>query len=246
MIGTGTLANTGAILVGGCAGAILHNGIPDKYKAIILQGVALAVGVIGLSGTMQAMLSLQKDGSLGRSYIMIVIFSLLIGGVCGEFLRLEDRLEHLGLWLQGRVKGSGGVAEGFVAATLLFCVGAMSIVGSIQDGLTGNASTLYAKSVLDGVISVVFASSMGWGVPFAAIPILLYQGSITLLAGVLRPWLTASVIAQISAVGNVLIVGISINMLFPKKIRIGNLVPAVLVPFFYYLLTLLWKALLFG
>lgn len=238
MIGMGTIVNTGVIVAGGLFGGALRNGIPEKYKRIITQAIGLAVGVIGLTGVVQGMLTADSHGGLTRSYSMTVIFSLLVGGVLGEALAIEERLDHLGRRLQNRFgSGSGSVAEGFVTATLLFCVGAMAIVGSIQDGLTGNPSTLYAKAILDGVMAAVFASTMGFGVILSAASVLVYQGSITLLAGLIRPWLTDAVITQTSAVGSVLILALGINLLDIKKIRVGNLVPAVFAPFVWYLLT---------
>lgn len=242
MIGMGTIVNTGAIVAGGLVGGALKNGIPLKYKQIITQAIGLAVGVIGLTGVVQGMLAAGSGGALTRSYSMTVIFSLLIGGVLGELLAIEERLDHMGRRLQNRFgSDSGSVAEGFVTATLLFCVGAMAIVGSIQDGLTGNPSTLFAKAILDGVMAAVFASTMGFGVILSAASVLVYQGSITLLAGVIRPWLTQSVITQTSAVGSVLILALGINLLDIKKIRVGNLVPAVFAPFVWYLLTQLFR-----
>lgn len=244
MIGMGTIVNTGAIVAGGLMGGALKNGIPLKYKQIITQAIGLAVGVIGLTGTVQGMLTAGSGGALARAYSMTVIFSLLIGGVLGEMLAIEERLDHMGRRLQNRFgSDSGSVAEGFVTATLLFCVGAMAIVGSIQDGLTGNASTLFAKAVLDGVMAAVFASTMGFGVILSAVSVLVYQGGITLLAGVIRPWLTQSVITQTSAVGSVLILALGINLLDIKKIRVGNLVPAVFAPFVWNLLTRLFQSI---
>lgn len=242
MIGMGTIVNTGAIVAGGLVGGALKNGIPLKYKQIITQAVGLAVGVIGLTGAVQGMLTAGSGGTLSRSYSMTVIFSLLIGGVLGELLAIEERLDHMGRRLQNRFgSDSGSVADGFVTATLLFCVGAMAIVGSIQDGLTGNPSTLFAKAILDGVMAAVFASTMGFGVILSAASVLIYQGSITLLAGVIRPWLTPGVITQTSAVGSVLILALGISLLDIKKLRVGNLIPAVFAPFVWYLLTRLFQ-----
>ena len=239
MIGLGTVVNTAAIVAGGAAGGLLRNGIPTKYKEIILQAVGLSTMIIGISGVMQGMLVAGSGGILSRDYTMTMIFSLIIGGLAGELLRLEQRLDHMGQCLQRRFRGGGSVSEGFVSATLLFCVGAMAIVGSLQDGLTGNASTLYAKSILDGVMAAVFASTMGYGVILSAGSVLVYQGSITLLARFIRPWLTQTVITEISVVGSVLILGIGINILGIKKLRVGNLVPAVFVPVVYGLIRML-------
>jgi uncharacterized membrane protein YqgA involved in biofilm formation len=145
----------------------------------------------------------------------------------------------MGAWFQSKVsKGGGGnFAQGFVTASLLFCVGAMAIVGSLEDGLTGDAGTLLAKSILDGVSAVIFAATMGIGVVFSAIPVFIYQGAITLLAGFIKPFLTDMVISQTSLVGSILIIGIGFNMLELKKFKVGNMLPAIFIPIIYYILT---------
>lgn len=234
MLALGTIVNTGAILVGGTAGALLKNGISEKYKSMIQNSIGLAVIAIGISGTAQGMLTCVSGGTLERSYTMVMIFSLLIGGIIGELLNIEGHLDHIGQRLQNHFKDGNGVSEGFIIATLLFCVGAMSIVGALEDGLNGNPSTLYAKAILDGVMAAVLASTFGYGVLFSAASVLIYQGSITLLAGVVKPLLTTSVITQISVVGNVLILAIGFSMLGIKKIKVGNLIPAVFIPIVYY------------
>lgn len=231
MIGVGTLVNAAAIVVGGLAGTLIGRRLPDRFKDIALQAMGLSIIIVGATGMMQGLL-LPTAAGLDRKDLLLIIFSLTLGGLAGEGLGIEARMEHLGRWIQARTtqEGDGRFVEGFVSASVMYCVGAMAIVGALEDGLSGNPSTLLAKAVLDGVLSIVFASSLGVGVVFSALPVLLYQGGITLLAGSVRIWLVASLIGQISAVGSVLIMAIGLNLLFPGRIRVGNMLPAVLVP----------------
>lgn len=237
MTGLGTLVNTGAIIVGGVAGTLLRSGIPEKYKRTVMQGIGLSVLFIGVSGTIKEMLTIVSGNKLDRQFIMLMIFSLVIGGLIGEFLKIENRLESLGNWFQTKIPSKGGnFSNGFVTASLVYCVGAMAIVGSLEDGLSGNASTLFAKSILDGISAVIFAATMGIGVAFSALPVFAYQGAITLLAGFIKPWLGDMVISQMSLVGGVLIFAIGINLLEIKKINVGNLLPAIFIPPLYYII----------
>lgn len=249
MIGLGTIVNAGVIIVGGIAGLFIKNGMPDRYKNTVMQALGLSVVIIGISGCLQGIYKVMDGGRLDRQYIMLMILSLVIGGLVGEVLNIEEKLDKLGLWFQKKcsdsklLKGSVGdtFAEGFVTASLVYCVGAMAIVGSLEDGLTGNTATLFAKSILDGVSAVVFSATMGIGVVFSALPVFIYQGAITLAAGFIKPWLTDMVIAQTSVVGGVLIMAIGINILEIKKIKVGNLLPAVFIPFIYYLIQAAFK-----
>lgn len=240
MIGLGTIVNTVAIILGGVSGTFIKSGLPQRYKNIIMQAIGLSVLVIGISGALQGMYKITNEGSISREYITVMIFSLVIGSLIGEFINIEEKLDRLGLWFQNRfVKGESTFAQGFVTASLIYCVGAMAIVGSLEDGLIGNTNTLFAKSILDGVSAIVFAATMGIGVAFSAIPVFLYQGSITLLAGFIKPWLTPEVISQMSLVGSILIMGIGLTMLEIKKIKVGNMLPAIFLPFIFYLCNLL-------
>ena len=242
MIGFGTLVNVGAIAAGSAVGVTVKKGLPVKLKNIILQAIGLSTMMIGFSGVLQGMFSVSKDGSLARSYIMTMIFSLIIGGILGELLSIEDRLDRMGKWFQKKFSREGNsFSEGFVNASLLFCVGAMAIVGSLEDGLTGNTSILFAKSILDGIVSVVFSSTMGIGVAFSSLAVLVYQGGITLLAVWVKPWLPDMVMDQMSLVGSVLIFSIGINILEIKKINVGNLLPAIFMPFVYYIILTIFK-----
>lgn len=212
----GTLVNVAGIIGGSIIGLLLKKNIPVKYQQTVMHGLALSVGIIGL----QMAFKTQN--------ILIVIISMVIGGLVGEFLDIDKRLIQLGDQLT-RCMGSkyGDAGQGFITGSLVFCVGAMAIVGSIQDGLTGDASTLYAKAMLDTVASVVFASGMGIGVALSSIPVLIYQGSITLLASNLSGVISEEMIKEMTAVGGVLIVGISLLMLEIKTIKVANLLPAV-------------------
>lgn len=237
MIGLGTIVNSAAIAAGGTAGLLVKSGLPGRYRETIMQALGLAVLIIGLSGCLQGIFIINSAGALDRQFIMLMIFSLVTGGLLGEFLNIEQKLERTGEWIQARTGSAGGsFSEGFVSASLLYCVGAMAIVGSLEDGLTGSTSTLFAKAVLDGVSAVILGAAMGPGVAFSAAPVFLYQGSITILARLIKPWLTDVVILQTSLVGSVLIMAIGFNMLEIKRIRTGNLLPAVFIPLIYHVL----------
>lgn len=212
----GTLVNSVAILSGSIIGLLLKQKLSTKYQNTLMQGLALAVGLIGL----QMALKTQN--------ILIIILSVVIGGIIGEFIAIDKWLAKLGEWLTLRIGNKyGSVGEGFITGSLVFCVGAMAIVGSIQEGLTGDASTLYVKSMLDAVASAVFASGMGIGVALASVSVLLYQGTITLLASSLSNIIAQGMITEMSAVGGLLILGISLLMLEIKTIKVANLLPAI-------------------
>ena len=235
---TGTIVNALAILAGSALGMLLAalarrfsavlpaNGtrLGERLQTIIMQGVALCVLYLGVSG------SLEGQNTLAA------ILSMVLGAIVGEGLDLDRRMRSLGDWVQKRTarlalgEGGASVSEGFVTASLLFCVGAMAIVGALQDGLTGDHATLFAKSLLDGISSVVFGASLGIGVAFSALAVLLYQGSIALLASFLSPFLGEAVIAEMTCVGSLLIVALAGNMLNVTKIRVMNLVPGVFFP----------------
>ena len=235
---TGTIVNAAAILAGSLMGMLLtwlanrfssllpvgSATLGERLKTIIMQGVALCVMYLGISGC------LEGNNSL------VAILSMVIGALIGELLDLDRRMQTLGLWVQKRTErlvadgGQASISEGFVTASLLFCVGAMAIVGALQDGLTGDHSTLFAKSLLDGISSIVFGASLGLGVAFSAVAILLYQGAIALAASFLQPYLGDAVIAEMTCVGSLLIVALSLNMLGLTKIKVMNLVPAIFLP----------------
>ena len=219
----GTLVNTGAIIIGGSLGLLFRKGIPSKLTDTIMNGLALCVLYIGFTG------ALKGENSL------VIIFSMVIGAVIGECLDLDERVNQLGLWLERKFKkvdSKTSISEGFVTASLLFCVGAMAIIGALQDGLVGNYDMLLTKSMLDGVSAVIFASTLGIGVILSGAFVLTYQGSISLLAGVLAPFLTDSVINEMTCVGSLLIIALGFNVLKITHIKIMNLVPAIFIPIF--------------
>lgn len=212
----GTLVNTGAVVIGGAIGLTAGSRLPDSIKTIVMQALGLAVVAIGLRMALEA------------HQTLLAIGCLLLGGITGELLRIEQRLEALADRLRQRLRSnSGRFVEGFVTATLLYLTGAMTIVGSIRDGTLGDPSVLLLKAVLDGVASVALASSMGVGVLYSALPVLVVQGGITLLAGQLAFLSEPAVLDAINAAGGLLILGIGINLLEIGRIRVGNLLPAL-------------------
>lgn len=236
MIGLGTIVNMTAIIAGSAIGLLFKSVLKQKYQETIMNALGLAVMFIGISGALQG-LFVVKGNELKTANVMLMIISLALGAFLGELFDIEMRLNSLGEIIKNKlkVKGEKGAnfVEGFVNSSLLFCVGAMAIIGSLEDGLSGNTSTLFAKAVIDGVVAIFFSSTLGIGVFFSIIPLGIYQGGITLSATLIKPFLNDRLIANLSFVGSVLIFGIGINMVFGKKIRCGNLLPAVLVPVAY-------------
>jgi len=222
----GTIVNALAIVVGGLLGIVFGKGIPENYKETVIHGVGLSVLLIGL-----------KSAFISDN-LLVVIFSVILGALIGEFLKLEKRLEGMGTWLESKVASRSGdtrsIARGFVTASLVFCVGSMAIVGALESGLTGNHQTLFAKSILDGVVSIVFASALGIGVIFSSIAVFLYQGFITLTAVFMKSYLVPETIEQMSSVGGLLILALALNMLKITTIRVGNLLPGIFLPLLYF------------
>ncbi|NLW22636.1 MAG: DUF554 domain-containing protein [Tissierellia bacterium] len=221
----GTIVNAVTIIFGSLLGVLIRKGIKDEYKKTVMDGVGLTVIIIGLMG------AIKTENTI------LVIISIVLGSIVGEALAIEDKLNNIGEKLEGKFgKGDSDFSKGFVTASLVFCIGAMAIVGSLESGLMGDHSTLFAKSILDGISSVIFSSTLGIGVAFSAIPVFLYQGAITLLASSVKDLLTPDVIREMSAVGGILIMAIGINVLDIKKIRIGNMLLAVFIPLIYFAL----------
>ncbi len=225
----GTLVNCAAIICASLVGILFKNGVPEKYNQTVMQAMGLTVILVGIKS------------ALGCDDLLIIIISLAIGSVVGEFIGIESYLERVGNFLETKFsKNSNGFSAGFVTASLMYCVGSMAIVGSLESGLTGNHDTLFAKACIDGIISIILTTSLGIGVMFAAIPVLVYQGVITLAAGVLKPLLIPAVVNQMSGTGGLLILALGLNMLRDKKIKVGNMLPAVFIPLVYYLVRLLF------
>ena len=217
MILQGTLVNVTAVIVGCLVGQLVGNYLSARMRQTMMVGLGLAVLLIGLQ------LALQSN------QIMIVIGGLIFGGIIGEGIGIEKRLESFGEHLQRRFSGMGKISEGFVTASLLYCVGAMAIMGALQDGLGGKPTILYAKAALDGIASIALTSTLGIGVIFSIIPLAIYQGGITLVAGLAKTILTEPVITEMNAVGGLLIVAIAIDLLGLKRLPVGNLLPSVFV-----------------
>jgi len=219
----GTIVNVVAIFLGCSVGLILKSKFPEKIEKIIMQALGLASLLIGMQ------MAIKADN------ILLVIFSLVIGGVIGEIIDIEAGLERFGERIKRKFKSdntSERFVEGFLTTSLLYCVGSMAIMGAIKEGLSGNPDILYAKSLLDGVTSIAFTAAMGIGVLFSAIPVFLYQGGITLLARTIKDFLSPEIINEMTAVGGILIWGIGFGLLGIKKIKVGNLLPAILVAAF--------------
>ncbi len=244
MHGLGTIINCSAIVAGTLVGLLVKGGLSKRFEQTIFSAVGLAVIFIGLGGAMAGLLVFE-DGALDTRYTMLMVLSLILGAVTGELLNIEKGLNNLGEWVKAKLPprlAGNTFVDGFVTASMLFCVGAMAIVGALEDGLSGDHSVLLAKSVLDGITSLLFASTLGIGVAFSAFPLLIYQGGITLLAQVLRPFLTDELIGQMSCIGSVLIFAIGVNMIFGKKISVCNLLPAIFFPIIFALIKSVWPA----
>lgn len=222
MIGLGTIVNAVGIFAGAVLGLIFKKGLPKKWQETMMSGIAICIIVIGV------------QMALKTNNIVIVIFSMVIGSILGEIIDIEAGMNRIGEVLGKRIAGSNKsvaaeIAAGFVNASVLFCSGAMAIVGSIQDGLLGDHATLFAKATLDGLISLVLTANLGVGVALSALSVGIYQGAITMLAGFIGPYITDAMLAEITGSGGVMIMAIGTNMLHLTKIRIGNMIPAMFV-----------------
>lgn len=222
----GTIVNALAVIGGCIIGLIVKGRLTEKISNTIMSGLALCVLYIGISGALKG-----EDA-------LLMIICIAVGALIGEIIDIDKRLNNLGDYIEKKINSKKkdkkadkiSISEGFVTSSLLFCVGAMAVVGSLESGLQGNHETLFAKSVLDGVSSIIFTSSLGIGVMLSSVAILVYQGSITLLAGCLSSVLTDSVISNMSAIGSLLIMGLGTNMLGASKIKVANLLPAIFLP----------------
>ena len=230
MRGLGTLINTIAVIAGGLMGMCLKNGMKQKTQEILMQACGVATIFIGASGTLAKMFTVS-DGVFETQGSMLLIFSLVLGSLLGEWLNIEEKMDALGERIKAAVKAQNDnlFVEGFVNISLIICVGAMAIVGSIQDGISGDYSMLATKAVLDFVIVLVFASTYGLGTVFSAVPIFLYQGSITLIAALAGSFIPEAIISDLSFVGSALIFCVGVNVGFGKKFRVGNMLPALIM-----------------
>lgn len=236
MIGLGTIINTAAVIAGGLLGLLLKKGVAEKFQKILMQALGLATIFIGASGVLKYMLVIE-NGSLTTRGTMLLIFSLVIGCLLGQWLDIESKMETLGIKLKAavRIKNDNRFVEGFVTTSLIICVGAMAIVGAMQDGLSGDSSMLIAKSMLDFALVVILASAYGVGVVFSAIPIFLYQGAITLIAALFGAVISDGLIETLSFVGSALIFCVGVNLVREKTFRVANMLPALLIPILWEL-----------
>ena len=216
----GVTVNFFAVLVGGVAGTLLRGGIPERFRTLVNQGMAICVMMIGISG------------AITTQNTLLMIVSVVVGAFLGTLIGIEAGVERLGNWAQAKFN-KGGFADGFVNATLLFSIGSMAVVGSLNAGF-GDNEMLLAKSVIDGVSAIIIASSFGIGAACAAAPMTIYQGAIALLAGVVRAHMTDAMILEMGAVGSVMIIALGFNMLGLTKIKVANMLPAMFIPCIYY------------
>lgn len=231
MPGLGTIINVLFIIIGGLAGMLFGNRLNERTRETLLLANAVAVLFIGISGAIGQMFKVTDAGSLETTGTMMLIASLSIGAVVGELIDLEGKLERFGEWLKSKTGNSNdaGFVSAFVTASLTVCIGAMAIVGSIEDGAVGDHSILFAKAVLDLIIIMVMSASLGKGCVFSAIPVGLLQGIVTALAVLIRPYITEPAMNNLSLVGSVLIFCVGVNLFWGKKIRVANLLPGLIV-----------------
>lgn len=231
MIGLGTIINTLAVILGGVIGILFKKGIAGRFEKILMQANGLAVIFIGISGALKHML-IVDEGSISTQGTMLLIFSLVIGSLMGEAINIEAKMESVGEKLKkaAKVKNDNRFVDGFVTTSLIICVGAMAIVGSMQDGLTSDSSMLIAKSLLDFIIVAILVATYGIGAAFSAIPIFVYQGSITLLAAMFGSIISDALITELSFVGSTLIFCVGVNLVREKTFRVANMLPALLIP----------------
>jgi uncharacterized membrane protein YqgA involved in biofilm formation len=216
---TGTLINVGTVLAGGTVGLFLHRALPERFQRIVLHGLGLITLLLGI------------QMALKTNNIFIVLGSILLGGLLGEWWRVQDRVDALGNWLETKFKRHehDRFSEGFVTTSLLFCIGPMALLGSIEDGLMGDYKMLAIKSLMDGFAAMAFAAELGWGVLFSAASVLVYQGSITLAAAPLHRVLTDAMITEMTATGGLMIVGIGLMLLEIKRLPLANFLPGLVI-----------------
>ena len=231
MIGLGTFINAFAILLGGILGIVCKQFLKENYQDTIIKATGFSVIFLGAAGTLSKMLTVLPNGSLASNGSMVIITSLTVGALFGEIINLDAQFERLGEWLKHKTGSDGDnqFTNGFVSASLTVCIGAMAIMGSIQDGMYGDYSILLAKAILDFIIVLIMTSSMGKGCIFSFIPVAVWQGSMTLLAASVSAFMTDAILNNISLVGNILIFCVGINLVWPNTIKVANLLPALVV-----------------
>jgi len=232
----GTIVNVAFIIMGSLIGSLLKKGIQEKYRMAINNAVGLAVCVIGMYGIITSGITIENN-TLKSHYELLIVISLILGVLIGEKLNFDDKLNNLSYKIEKRFKLTG-FAKSFITGSLIYCVGAMAIVGSINDGLLNDPSILYVKAILDGVTSIILAATMGIGVIFSAIPVLIYQGSLTLLSSYLSEVLQGDLLSQLCVLGYILVLCLGLNFLKITKLKVANFLFALLIPIIYYVITL--------
>lgn len=218
----GPVVNAGAIVVCALIGKFLLKGIPHRYEEIVTKAIGLCVIYVGISG------------ALISNRIIVLILSLIMGSMLGELMDIDKGMNKLGAWAEKKMGfREGNFSKGFVNASILFCTGSMAIIGAMESGLSGNHQMLFVKGILDGFISIVFAASMGIGVAFSAIPVLLYEGGIALGVSYLKDYMTPEIISEMSAAGSLVIAAIGFNFIVEKQIRVANMIPAIFLPWLF-------------
>jgi len=239
MPGLGTAINAVLVIIGSLTGLLLKKAIPERLKTGMVQALALATMTIGLTGVVNASSTVTEGGTLSGNYTILMVLSMAIGTFIGEMVNIDKGLDSLGQFFQKKFSGGdegSSFAQGFVTASLVFCVGSMAILGSLNDGILHDPTILITKSLLDMIMSVVFASTFGIGVMFSAVTVVVYQGLITLCASFLSPLLTEAVISQMSFVGSILIMGIGFNFLYKPSLRLANMLPSMFIPLVWYII----------
>ena len=237
----GTIVNVIAVIIGGTVGLLLKKGIKSEIMDNVMKAEGVAVFIIGMNGVLVNMLSVGADGKITDNGGLILLISLALGMLIGELIKLDDRINSFGGWIEKRVK-SDGFSKGFVSAFIIYCVGSMSIIGAVNDGLSGDSSILFVKSTLDFITAMVLGSTMGIGVIFACVPLFAYQGIISLFASYIKPVIEEypEMMTQFTMVGYAIIMCIGINFIAGPKIKTANLLPAMLVPVIYNFLLVLF------
>lgn len=230
MIGIGTLVNTATIVAGGLCGLLFGQFLTQRIRDTLMNAVGISVLFLGIVGAMEQMLMVQEGKLVAGNSIMLTC-CLALGGVLGEFLNLEGALERFGLWLKkvSRSEGENSFVDGFLTATFTVCIGAMAVVGALQDGMGNGYSILLTKALLDFLSVMVMSASQGKGCIFSAVPVLIFQGTITLFAGMVAPVVTPAAQTNLSMVGSVLIFCVGLNLVWGKKVRVANLLPALIL-----------------
>lgn len=230
MIGLGTLINVAGIVAGGLVGMVCGKRMKPRYQETLTKAIGVCVMFVGISGAMEEMLAVSGE-ELSSGGTMMTVVSFALGSLLGEWIDLERRLEQFGEWLKVKT-GNGGeraFVDGFVTASLTVCIGAMAVVGSIQDGIYGDYSTLALKAVLDLLIVCVMAASLGKGCIFSAIPVALFQGVITLCARAIQPLMTEQALGNLSLTGSILIFCVGVNLIWERKLKVANMLPTIVI-----------------